>query len=455
LMVFMMKNNYTRCFLVIFLVALVAFGISTFKSPKMKDTKIASSSEENEANMGNHHAEWESPGEELSQNMNQSLEGEGEEGGEASEEVDESEASETREKTSKDDTKKKKKQEPFDLEKMLAIIDQKFDSDLEKAMLKDGLKTYEENSLLPSNLTPFGNKSSDPLEKKNNETIVTSQNSVSGTNVNGNNNNHNNNDEEVDLNIYAVASKEKSAYVANEDPIELYFEAYNKDVRIPAQVKAEVFNEDKELVTTLAYREVSPLKYLTTFENPYEFSDTPEGKYFVKIQATAKTDKSVSKKINMIESFSINSKKSRFSGSVNDMLTSQGNLLVNVAYRVYVSGTYLIQASLYDNAGKMIAFYEEPMHLERASQVVIPLEFHGYFFYLRKLNGPFNLKNISLSYVNSNLTNEVGGVNTPNYVTKNYQWTEFNQSPYENTQIRDKIKSIDNYLSSILASNDN
>jgi len=443
----MMSNNYIRSFLVIFIIVLVAWGTNITRSSKLKVTKSLSSNEEIDTQMDNSFFKIKTPGKELDTNLELSSE----EMSDSAEETDDNNASKSMEKVSKSDAKKKKNKDKIDLEKMVSIIDERFDDELEKIMLKEGLKTYEANSYLPSNLTPFGNRGSDPLERLGSETRQVSLKPVA--NPSGNNHNPPNDEDQIDLAIYAVSSKDKSAYVANEDPIELYFEAYNKDMRIPAQVKANIYNEDKKLVTTLAYKEISPLKYATTFENPYQFSNTPEGKYFVKIQATTKTNKSVAQKINMVESFSINSKKTRFGGSVSDTLNASGNLQINVPYRVYVSGTYLIQASLYDNADKIIAFYEEPMHLERASQVIIPLEFHGYFFYQRKLNGPFNLKNISLSYVNSNLTNEVGGVNSPNHITKNYQWTEFNPSPYENAEVRDKIKSIDNYLNSILAAN--
>jgi len=452
----MMKNKYTYGFLFIFIVALVVRGITNFDSLQPKADQGPGNYQENEAATENSVSQsstvTKAPG--IGPADISSADADEEEVGDTEEDTDENDTAKLMEKVSKkDDAQKKKGKDPIDLEKMFSMIDEKFESELEKALLKEGLKTYEENSYLPSNISPVGSGGGDPLEGKKGETKVTSQNHVSNPNTNYNPNNHHQ-DEQIDLAVYAIASKDQSSFVANEDPIELYFEAYNKDTRIPAQVKADVYNEDKELVTTLAYREVSPLKYVTTFENPYEFTNTPEGKYFVKIEATARTQKSqASQKINMIESFSINSKKTRFGGSVNDTLNAKGNLQINVSYRVYVSGTYLIQASLYDNAGKIIAFYEEPMHLDRASQVSVPLEFHGYFFYQRKLNGPFNLKNISLSYVNSNLTNEVGGINSPNHITKNYQWTDFNQNPYENTEVRDKIKSIDSYLNSILASN--
>ena len=443
----MMSNNYIRSFLMLFIIALLAWGTNIFGPSNLKVTKILSSNEEMDTHMGSSFPKFKIAGGEL----NTSMEHYRVEVNESDEETDEKDASKSMEKVSKTDANKKKIKNKIDVEKMFSIIDERFDDEFEKRMLKEGLKTYEANSYLPSNLTPFGSRGGDPLERLGSETRTVTRAPV--VNPNGNIHNPPIDDELIDLAIYAVSSKDKSAYVANEEPIELYFEAYNKDARIPAEVKANIYNEEKKLVTTLAYKEVSPLKYVTTFENPYEFTNTPEGKYFVKIQATTKAHKSVTKKINMVESFSINSKKTRFGGSVSDTLNASGNLQINVPYRVYVSGTYLIQASLYDNAGKIIAFYEEPMHLERASQVIIPLEFHGYFFFQRKLNGPFNLKNISLSYVNSNLTNEVGGVNSPNYITKNYQWTEFNPNPYDNTEVKDKMKSIDNYLNSILAAN--
>jgi len=447
----MMSNVYIRGFLVVFIITLLAWGTNILRPQKMKVTKILSSNKVMDTQMGNNFSRFKIPSGDIDASHETPDSDSGEDIDESEEETDDTDASKSTGKVSKADTNKKKNKEPIDLEKMFSIIDERFDLELEKNLLKEGLKTYEENSYLPSNLTPFGNRGGDPLERLSSETRTASRAPV--VNPNGHIHYPPIDDEPVDMAIYAVSSKDKSAYVANEDSIDLYFEAYNKDVRIPAEVKANIYNEEKKLVTTLAYKEVSPLKYATTFENPYEFTSTPEGKYFVKIQATTKTSKSVAQKINMVESFSINSKKTRFGGSVSDTLNASGNLQINVPYRVYVSGTYLIQASLYDNAGKIIAFYEEPMHLERASQVIIPLEFHGYFFFQRKLNGPFNLKNISLSYVNSNLTNEVGGVNSPNYITKNYQWTEFNPNPYENTEVRDKIKSIDNYLNSILAAN--
>jgi len=280
-------------------------------------------------------------------------------------------------------------------------------------------------SRLPSNNIELSENTTDPLEEKNKGT---EQETSNGKNSLGEN-------------IFVTSRKEKTTFSLAEEEVVLFLDVKkgNGDHIEDAEIKASVFNEDGHLVSDILYLKDSDGESYRANYSPKEESNESTGDFLVKI-SVSETGKELNP-TKLIETFSVNYRKSLFKKRVKSFVNDKKNLEVQAKYQVLEDGIYIIEGTLYDQSNRPIAYGEGIKQLTKKTQWV-SLEFHGFLFYDRKANGPFYLKNVSLSFVKPNLTTESGRVDSPNHKTMPYKYSDFNNQPFVNITIQEKMKSL-------------
>ena len=183
------------------------------------------------------------------------------------------------------------------------------------------------------------------------------------------------------------------------------------------------------------------LDFKRSSEGSYQATISAEnldfGGHMVKVSATF-----AGQELKTINQFKLMRQYYTFKGVKGGTLDSQGNLTFDVQFDVEEKGAYLLEGTLYKK-DKIIAIAENTVRLGEGEQRV-PLKFHGHLFYKRRLDGPFKLKNLQFSYVNENLeTHGNAKLIKPQFLSKKYAWDQFNNQPYFNETIGQKLEEMD------------
>ena len=332
------------------------------------------------------------------------------------------------------------------LKKLLALLEEKDISLINKDMLRETINTYSELERYPLNMIKlFKGAMKDPLISKHEKdiskkTIIHKKESPPPEDPT--------HSEENPNMVLASSEHEKYNYVIGEDDITFKVGISGKDGRVPVNVEGEVFNEKKEYVTTLQYFEDDDLTYMANFVAPDMNDSDLAGNYFVKIKATSHNKGENIASAYMFDSFSLQYRNYKFKRRIKEKLTINGDLEFNLYYQIYKTGNYIIQGTLYDKSDNPIAFVERPYELKKGRQW-INIDFHGFLLSSQKISGPLILKHLSLKYVKNNFLTESSGLETPKFETKSYHWSEFNPYPDYNVVYGQKLMALELFLQSL------
>ncbi len=239
--------------------------------------------------------------------------------------------------------------------------------------------------------------------------------------------------------------KDKMHFIASEEKVELFLEVKDRGEKAEAVIDAVVYDPNNNEVGKLAYNfDQVTGAYKAVFAP--NIRDLVFGKYLVRIKAGRKNSRAGEGSAYLIESFSLQDRKSRFTKNVNVDLTKHGDLLVKANYEIYEEGDYILEGTLYNLMGEPVAWAEKPITLATGTKW-IPLEFHGYIFYKNQYSGPFVLRHLSLNYVKKNLSIINAGLSFPYYKTPKWHWKQFNKNPYDNVIMKEKIRKLQLWLS--------
>ncbi len=172
-------------------------------------------------------------------------------------------------------------------------------------------------------------------------------------------------------------------------------------------------------------------------------ADTEFGRYLVKLSVDVGNVT-----IDKIDTFSLDIRLAKFQNSVKASITADADLQLRPKFKVYRYGNYLVQASLYDSAGTFIAYQEVVAKMDARNSspnIVYP----GKIFHDNKIDGPYVLKNLSISYVDSNLKITRQEQVKPLFKTEKYSWNEFRSSAVSNEVISNKIEQFKQFLSQL------
>src|SRR3989339_115397 len=253
------------------------------------------------------------------------------------------------------------------------------------------------------------------------------------------------------MGAYAISgSRTQNYYTIAEEEVEFALSVTEKNGRVPASIKAEVFNQKKEFVTAVAFNESREEGLGYSYNGQLILPElSPEnlvGNYFVKVEATVLPDNDTRVKkrpsLYFFDSFALQYRQAKFKNKITERLTEDGDLEFEAKYQIYQKGDYIFQATLYDMNGHPVAFVENPLSLE-AGRFMLPITFHGILFYDGRLNGPFILKHLALKYVRPNLSTVNAGIDYPNHQTQEYNWEDFNAMPCDDKAMMSKLNSIE------------
>ncbi|HLE10617.1 MAG: hypothetical protein A2504_08840 [Bdellovibrionales bacterium RIFOXYD12_FULL_39_22] len=318
----------------------------------------------------------------------------------------------------------------------------------DKDALAESVKRYRRTSIYPPNLIPLGKNQKDPLARPEGKNgtfwqplpIPNSNGPAEG--------------ESPLMGAYAISgSRTQNYYTIAEEEVEFALSVTEKNGRVPASIKAEVFNQKKEFVTAVAFNESREEGLGYSYNGQLILPElSPEnlvGNYFVKVEATVLPDNDTRVKkrpsLYFFDSFALQYRQAKFKNKITERLTEDGDLEFEAKYQIYQKGDYIFQATLYDMNGHPVAFVENPLSLE-AGRFMLPITFHGILFYDGRLNGPFILKHLALKYVRPNLSTVNAGIDYPNHQTQEYNWEDFNAMPCDDKAMMSKLNSIESFL---------
>jgi len=146
----------------------------------------------------------------------------------------------------------------------------------------------------------------------------------------------------------------------------------------------------------------------------------------------------IDKKEAISTSFAIREHYFSYKGFKKDEITSTGDLLFTTLFDIYMPGDYLIEGTLYYN-NKIIAQGENIVSLNTGLKN-IGLSFYGKILYQKEIDGNLVLKNVSLSYINSDLSSKNFGLIESNIKSGNYQFDQFHNRDYNDEVLLSKVK---------------
>jgi len=239
--------------------------------------------------------------------------------------------------------------------------------------------------------------------------------------------------------FYTKISSEKNYFSSEKEAVFKIISKKKEDTAIVEILRSGLYDDKNKLILDLK-------KSLTknsdeSFSILIPLEQLPDGVYFVKAEVE---DQSLTKKTAFAtKSFSLARNLPLFLMISSDEISTEGNLMLNTKWSIPSESDYLIEAVLSNESKIPLVAFEEIFHLKEGVQN-IPLQFDGFYFYLKNLSGFFVITQISLTKMNKNFILRRGELPFVSYRTQNYSWNDFRSFPKQDLVMKEKVRLIEN-----------
>lgn len=238
-----------------------------------------------------------------------------------------------------------------------------------------------------------------------------------------------------DTNSFIKIFPTKTMGIVNDSNMTAKVAIFQEESKIDSNVYGELYNDSNKLVKKITFKKDEDGNYNALVINGVK-DKLKEGTYTLK--GTAQLD---DEKLHFVIFYSLNMSYASFNKNISDNLDNEGNLVFDLEFDIFQSGTYKIEAYIETQSSDIATYFEKIIDLNEGINN-INIDIYGYLFYSKKISGPIKLKSVALSKINSYSKPMYTQAINANYTTKNYEWSEFNKNPYDNKLIKEKIKML-------------
>ncbi|MFA0810480.1 hypothetical protein [Microbulbifer epialgicus] len=206
------------------------------------------------------------------------------------------------------------------------------------------------------------------------------------------------------------------------EKVQVYaFQTDSDGVKVLADLTALMVMDDRQVVGTLTFNDNDgDLIYEVEMEaGSYEGRPLSAGIYKIIVDTDIDGLRDAA-------AFTLSEDTGNYTGNLRDSVTSEGDLLVEAEVEILERGRFYFRASLYNDEQTPIGVLQYAAELP-VGRHWIPFEFYGLMIRDKEQDGPYLVKQLSISRVTVPRTERLF---QPGYYTERYNIEQFNDTPY-------------------------
>ena len=222
-------------------------------------------------------------------------------------------------------------------------------------------------------------------------------------------------------------SMDKSYYSTHDKDIVLNISTFFSNAPVPSEIK--IIRNKKWVLTPYQLDEGQYKLHLSP-------SEIGVGTHHLSVHAFIRDEEVVSQVSFRVDEHYVDDK-----GQSKAELDQEGNLVFSHSFDFLKVGNYLIEGTLYDSEGQLVAKANSTIQNADGLQS-IELNFYGFIFYEQKLSGPFELRYVEVTKLDDNLASSGNQLFTLSKKSPSISWDQFNSAPFQNQEMLKKLSHL-------------